>query len=143
MRTELASAKVRLSDELGHLPEREELLKPCEALLKAFASYAGGLVPFPHPTKPENWPKSWPFFDAGWHAAVAAERERCAKLCRGVAAQLCEVYGDNAECIATGDACAAAIRGTAATSESGLRTNPPFEATAYESSKIDALICNR
>ena len=51
---------------------------------------------------------------------VAAERERYAQLCILVAAQLCEMYGDGAECIATGDACAAAIRGAADTSEPGL-----------------------
>ena len=52
--------------------------------------------------------------------AHGAERERYAKLCILVAAQLCDIYDDSAECIATGDACAAAIRGTADTSEPGL-----------------------
>lgn len=41
---------------------------------------------------------------------VAAERERCAKLCESMGPVLCESYGDGAECIATADACAEAIR---------------------------------
>ena len=52
--------------------------------------------------------------------AVVAERKRCAQSCKEVAAQMCGVYGDDAECIATGDACAVAILGTADTSEPGL-----------------------
>lgn len=45
-----------------------------------------------------------------WQAACAAERERCAKLCEAVGPVLCDSYGDGAECIATADACAEAIR---------------------------------
>ena len=60
---------------------------------------------------------------AAMGAVEAEERDRCAKLCMVVATQLCDMYGDGAECIATGDACAAAIRGTADTSYPVV-TNP-------------------
>lgn len=42
---------------------------------------------------------------------IAAERERCARLCESMGPVLCERYGDGAECIATADACAAALLG--------------------------------
>ena len=74
-----------------------------------------------YPMNDPNMRECWRIFSmAERDAAVAAERERCAKLCTVVAAQLCDVYGDGAECIATGDACAAAIRGAADTSEAVL-----------------------
>ena len=41
---------------------------------------------------------------------LVAERERCAKLCESMGPVLCESYGEGAECIATADACAEAIR---------------------------------
>ena len=74
-----------------------------------------------YPMNDPNVRECWRLFSmAERDAAVVAERERCAKLCIVVAAQLCEIYGDGAECIATGDACAVAILGTAGTSEPGL-----------------------
>ena len=116
MQTELAPAKVRLSDELGRLPERwycvssgglatlcnSEYDARAEVLQQAF-----------------NYPRAAPY-RAMVLGDVSAERERYAKLCILVAARLCDVYGDDAECIATGDACAAAIRGKPGTSDPGV-----------------------
>ena len=42
--------------------------------------------------------------------AQKVEREACSKLCETMGPVLCESYGDGAECIATADACAEAIR---------------------------------
>ena len=50
------------------------------ALLDAFDAFAQSLVAHPHRMTPEMWPKGWPFFEAGWSAAILAEREACAAL---------------------------------------------------------------
>ena len=51
------------------------------ALLDAFDAFAQSLVAHPHRMTPEMWPKGWPFFEAGWNAAILVEREACARLC--------------------------------------------------------------
>ena len=51
------------------------------ALLDAFDAFAQSLVTHPHRMTPEMWPKGWLFFEAGWRAAILAEREACAKIC--------------------------------------------------------------
>lgn len=48
------------------------------ALLDAFDKHTRSLVARPHPMTPEMWPKSFPFFEAGWNAAI----EHSAALCR-------------------------------------------------------------
>jgi hypothetical protein len=39
-----------------------------DELLSAFDHYTQSLVYKSHPMTPEMWPKSWPFFKAGWDA---------------------------------------------------------------------------
>ncbi len=60
-------------------------LEPERALLAAFDTYARTLVQKPHHMTPEMWPKGWPFFAAGWAAAVAAERERWVSMASDMA----------------------------------------------------------
>ena len=50
------------------------------AVLGAFDAFAQSLVTHPHRMTPEMWPKGWLFFEAGWRAAILAEREACARL---------------------------------------------------------------
>ena len=50
------------------------------AQLDAFDAFAQSLVAHPHRMTPEMWPKGWSFFEAGWSAAILAEREACAAL---------------------------------------------------------------
>ena len=81
MQTEVAPAKVRLSEELGQLPERAEWGAPeVQAIYELLCSDDA-------PPPPElHW--------EGWIAgrivaevlllSVAAERERCARLCEGM-----------------------------------------------------------
>lgn len=52
------------------------------------------------------------YADARVAEAVAAERDRCARLAEQMGPVLCDSYGDGAECIATADAIAGAIRGS-------------------------------
>ena len=52
------------------------------AMLDAFDAFAQSLVTHPHRMTPEMWPKGWLFFEAGWSAAILAEREACARLKR-------------------------------------------------------------
>ena len=54
------------------------------------------------------------FHAEGIAAAVAAERERCAKLCEQTGEAAAETYGDGAECLTTAAWCAEAIRNTKA-----------------------------
>ena len=56
------------------------------ALLDAFDAFAQSLVTHPHRMTPEMWPKGWLFFEAGWRAAILAEREACARLMSSVEA---------------------------------------------------------
>lgn len=52
------------------------------ALLDAFDAFAQSLVAHPHRMIPEMWPKGWLFFEAGWNAAILAEREACKQAIR-------------------------------------------------------------
>jgi hypothetical protein len=57
------------------------------AVLGAFDAFAQSLVTHPHRMTPEMWPKGWLFFEAGWRAAILAEREarysaECADMIR-------------------------------------------------------------